>query len=102
MLEAPTHTPRVGRRWWYVVGASAPGSRRVSGRLTVAVIDPLGTAHIAKVRTTNRKLLRYPFSGRYRDFVVWPPAARGYRLKLRVTVTAQGGSKSLTYSVQPG
>jgi hypothetical protein len=100
-LSAPTHTPRVGPKWWYVVRATGPGGRPQRGRLTVEVIDPLGTAHPAKVGMSKRKLVGYPFRGRYRDFAQWPAASRGYRLVFRVTVAAHGARRSVSYWVRP-
>jgi hypothetical protein len=101
-LSAPTHTPRAGpARWWYVVRAMTAAGRPLRGRLTVAVVDPLGTAHLAEVGTTTRKLRDYPFSGRYRDFAQWPAASRGYRLTFRVTVRALGSSRTVNYWVRP-
>ncbi|HYX76463.1 MAG TPA: hypothetical protein VE757_04725 [Gaiellaceae bacterium] len=101
-LSAPTHTPPAGKaRWWYVVRATTPTGRPLHGLLTVAVVDPLGTAHVADVGTTTRKLRNYPFSGRYRDFAQWPAASRGYRLTFRVTVRALGNSQTLSYWVKP-
>lgn len=101
VLSAPTHTPRVGPKWWYVVRATDRSGRPVRGRLTVQVVDPLGVAHAAEVGTSKRKLVGYPFPGRYRDFAQWPPAARGYRLVFRVTVAANGARRSVTYWVRP-
>ena len=101
-LSAPTHTPRAGTaKWWYVVRAATARGRPLRGRLTVAVVDPLGTAHLAEVGTTTRKLRDYPFSGRYRDFAQWPAASRGYRLTFRVTVRALGSSRTVNYWVRP-
>jgi hypothetical protein len=100
-LSAPTHTPRVGPKWWYVVRAVDLHGRPLRGRLTVQVVDPLGTAHTAKVGTSTRKLLNFPFTGRYRDFAQWPAAARGFRLTFRAVVKAAGGSRTLTYWVKP-
>jgi hypothetical protein len=101
-LSAPTHTPRAGpAKWWYVVRATTAAGRPLRARLTVAVVDPLGTAHIAQVGTSTRKLLNYPFLGRYRDFAQWPPASRGFRLTFRVTVRARGGSRTVRYWVEP-
>jgi hypothetical protein len=100
-LSAPTHTPLVGPRWWYVVRAADRSGRPVHGRLTVEVVDPLGVAHPAEVGTSTRKLVNYPFAGRYRDFAEWPRAARGYRLVFRVTVAAEGARKHVTYWVRP-
>ena len=67
----------------------------------MAVVDPLGTAHIADAGTTTRKLRDYPFFGRYRDFARWPLASRGYRLTLRVTVRARRSSRTVSYWVKP-
>jgi len=101
-LSAPTHTPRAGTaKWWYVVRATTPAGKPLRGRLTVAVVDPLGTAHLADVGTTTRKLRDYPFSGRYRDFAQWPAASRGYRLTFRVSVRALGSSRTVNYWVRP-
>jgi hypothetical protein len=101
-LEAPTHTPPVGaKKWWYVVRASNAQGKPLHARLTVQVVDPLGTAHAAEVGTSTRKLLNFPFTGRYRDFTQWPAASRGYRLTFRVIVKSQGSSRTLTYWVRP-
>jgi hypothetical protein len=100
-LSAPTHRPRVGPKWWYVIRATGADGRFVRGRLTVEVVDPLGTAHPAEVGTTTRTLVNFPFTGRYRDFAQWPPASRGYPLSFQVTVAADGGRKTVRYSVTP-
>ena len=100
-LSASTHTPRVGPKWWYVIRATRAGGRSVTGRLTVEVVDPLGTAHPAQVGTSTRELVNYPFTGRYRDFAQWPVASRGYRLVFRVTVAAGGGQQTVRYWVRP-
>ena len=102
VLRAPTHTPRVGKaKWWYVVRASDSAGRLVRGRLTVEVVDPLGTAHPAEVGTSKRKLVNFPFTGRYRDFAQWPSASRGYRLVFRVTVAAKGAQQTTRFWVRP-
>ena len=101
-VSAPTHTPRVGPKWWYVVSARDTRGRAVAGRLTAQVIDPLGTAHPVEVGVSRRKLVDYPFSGLYRDFAQWPASSRGYRLVFRVTVVANGGARrSASYWVRP-
>jgi putative ABC transport system ATP-binding protein len=65
-LSAPTHTPPVGsKKWWYVVRATTAQGEPLHARLTVEVVDPLGTAHVAEVGTSTRKLLNFPFAGRY-------------------------------------
>jgi hypothetical protein len=100
-LSVPTHTPRVGPKWWYVIRATGAGGRLVKGRLTFEVVDPLGTAHPAEVGTSTRQLVNYPFTGRYRDFAQWPAASRGYRLVFRVTVAAGSAEQTVRYWVRP-
>ena len=101
-FSAPTHSPRAGRaKWFYSVKALDSSGRLVPGRLTVAVVDPLGTAHVAAVGTTTRKLRNYAFSGTYHDFMRWPRASRGYPLTVRVVVKAAGATQTLTYAVRP-
>ncbi len=101
-LSAPAHTPPVGaKKWWYVVRAATAQGKPLHARLTVEVVDPLGTAHVAEVGTSTRKLLNFPFVGRYQDFAQWPASSRGFRLTFRVIVKAQGSSKTLTYWVRP-
>jgi hypothetical protein len=101
-LTAPSHTPAVGsKKWWYVVRATTAQGKPLHGRLTVEVVDPLGTAHLAQVGTTSRRLSNFRFVGRYRDFAQWPAASSGFRLTFRVIVKAQGSSRTLTYWVRP-
>src|SRR5919201_601046 len=100
-LSASTHAPRVGPKWWYVVRAVDLQGRPLRARLTVQIVDPLGTAHATTVGTSNRKLVNFPFTGRYRDFAQWPAASRGFRLTLRAIVKADGRSRTLTYWVKP-
>ena len=66
-VSAFTHHPRVGPKWWYVVHATDLHGRPLRARLTVQVVDPLGTAHAVDVGTSNRRLVDFPFTGRYRE-----------------------------------
>src|SRR5438067_8363596 len=100
-VSAFTHHPRVGPKWWYVVHATDLHGRPLRARLTVQVVDPLGTAHAVDVGTSNRRLVDFPFTGRYRDFAQWPADSRGFRLTLRVIVKAHGTARTLIYWVEP-
>ena len=99
-LAAPTHAPRVGTEWRYAVHATRAG-KAVAARLTVQIVDPLGGAHAVTFGRTNRKLIRWPFRGIFRDFMIWPRSSRGIPLRLRVTVVAGGTRRVLTYAVLP-
>ena len=100
-LTAPGHAPRIGQRWAYAVRATS-GGKPVAGRITAQIVDPLGGAHAG--RTSARRRSRsssWPFTGVFRDFVIWPGSSRGIPLRFRVTVVAGGAKKVIDYAVTP-
>jgi hypothetical protein len=100
-FTAPTHTPKVNARWTYVVKAVDRGGKPLRGRITVQVIDPFGGVHPVEFGSTKRNIIGFRFVGTFRDFVKWPPESRGFRLRLRVTVTRGGKSVRRSYWVKP-
>jgi hypothetical protein len=78
-----------------------PTGMGIRARLTMQVIDPLGTAHPVEFGPTTKKIVDWPIRGSYRDYAIWPPASRGYRLTLRATVKAKGATQTASYSVVP-
>jgi hypothetical protein len=99
-LTAPTHTPKVGTRWPYEVRVTESGTP-VAARITVQIVDPLGGLHPVTYGTTRRRIVNWPIRGVFRDFVVWPRDARGFTLRLRVTVVRPDGRRVLAYRVTP-
>jgi hypothetical protein len=100
-IVAPTHAPRVGRRWRYVVRARDRHGRAVRGRLTVQVVDPIGQRHAVQYANTKRNIVNWPFSGRFSDFIAWPLTARRYRLVLVAAVRAGAGAGEARFEVRP-
>jgi hypothetical protein len=100
-LDAPTHTPKVNARWFYTVTASDASGEPLKGRLTVQVLDPFGGIHPVEFGNTQRKIVNFSFTGRFRDYVKWPPESRGFRLRLRVTVASEGKAVRRTYWIRP-
>ena len=88
-LSAPGHAPQVGKRWVYAVHASSRG-KPVPGRITAQIVDPIGGTHPVDFGTTKKPLVNRPFTGVFRDFVLWPGSSRGIPLRFRVTVVAGG------------
>ena len=99
-FTAPTHTPKVNTRWNFKITATLNG-KPAKAKLTLQVIDPLGSAHYIQHGTTNKNLHNWPFTGVYRDFAIWPPSSRGIPLVLRATVTASGLKRVVKYTVTP-
>ncbi|HEY2935216.1 MAG TPA: hypothetical protein VGJ25_01370 [Gaiellaceae bacterium] len=103
---APGHTPKIGEsqdvgpKWFYTVRVTRAG-RPVRALLTMQIVDPLGTPHPVDVGPTTTPILRRPINGRYRDYMIFPPEARGIPLKIRITVVAAGVKRVLTYVVTP-
>jgi hypothetical protein len=100
-LTAPTHAPRVNAKWFYVVKATDAAGRPIRATITTQIVDPFGGAHAVEFGDTHRLVVRYPFTGAFRDFIRFPPDARGFRLTVRATVRARGSAVVRSYWVQP-
>jgi hypothetical protein len=99
-LAAPGHSPQIGKRWPYAVHATS-GGKPVAGRITAQIVDPLGGTHPVEFGTSKKLIVKRPFTGVFRDFVIWPASSRGIPLKFRVIVTAAGARKVIDYAVTP-
>lgn len=100
-LVAPTHNPKINAKWRYTVKVTDRRGRPLSGRLTVQIVDPLGTAHAVQYDDTKQNITRRPFRGTFRDYAEFPADARGFRLTFRVIAATSKGKVSLTYPVTP-
>ena len=99
-LTAPTHTPKVNVHWRYAITVTDLKSKPIRARLTVQVVDPFGMAHPVEFGTSTRNIVNWPFVGVFRDFAVWPPESRGFRLTFRAIVKTAKGKVTLTYWVK--
>ncbi len=105
-FTAPNHAPQIGQsilvgpKWYYTVTVKR-GALPVRALLTMQIIDPLGTAHAVQVGVTRKPITRLPIVGRYRDYMIFPPEARGIPLVIRITVAAGAEKRVLTYRVTP-
>lgn len=103
-LTAPTHTPKADdtTRWPYQVKVTDLKGRPLAGRITVSIVDPLGTAHPVEFGANTKHVTNWPFKGVFRDWVLWPPiSAVGVALKFRATVQTAKGTVVLIYLVTP-
>jgi hypothetical protein len=100
-LTAPTHKPKVNTHWNYSVTVTS-GGKPAAAKLTVAIVDPLGTAHPVQFGKSTKYVTNWPFKGSFRDFVIWPSdSAVGLPLVFRVTVVAGPTKKVIGYTVTP-
>ncbi len=105
-FTAHGHAPKIGQsaevgpKWAYTVKVTRAG-KPVRAKLTMQIVDPLGTAHPVEVGPTTRPITRLPIVGVYRDYMIFPPESRGVPLKIRVTVAAGPQRRILVYVVTP-
>jgi hypothetical protein len=98
-LTAGGHNPVVNTRWPYAVKVVDGTGKPLRARISVAVVDPLGTAHPTEYYASKKLVTNIPFRGTFRDAVKWPPDSRGYPLTFRVTVKIGTVSRVLKYAV---
>jgi hypothetical protein len=104
-LTAPTHTPKVKVKWYYTIRVADLSGKPITARLTEQVRDPTGQAHPVKYGPTQKNITNWRFTGRFRDYIIWPADSKLADflggLVLRATVKAEGASVVLTYRVKP-
>jgi hypothetical protein len=101
VLYAPTRTPKANAKWRYRVVVTDTKGRRLGGKITVQIVDPLGRAHVVTYDDTTKPIANMSFDGRFRDYVEYPADARGFTLTFRVIAKTAKGSVTITYPVRP-
>ena len=90
-LKAPNHTPTMNKKWWITVTATR-GRAKLSGKVSYRFVTSAGTfsrpGHGFK-------------HGVYRDWLLFPAAAVGHKLTLRVVVSTRYGTVDLNWAVTP-
>src|SRR5215831_12795391 len=99
-LTAPTHTPKANTKWYYTVRVTN-GGKPAAARLTAQILDPIGGVNPVDYDGTKKPITNFPFKGTFRDYIIWPSDAKGFKLTLRLTVKAAGKTKVLRYTVTP-
>jgi hypothetical protein len=94
------HAPKIDKHWPFSVRATV-GGRPAKARLTLQIVDPIGGVHPVERGPTTQKIVNWPFTGVYRDYMIFPPESRDIQLKLRATVKSGPLKKVVTYVVTP-
>jgi hypothetical protein len=100
-LFAPTRQPKVNARWSYRVRVTDTRGRKLAGKITVQIVDPLGQAHAVTYDDTKRNIAGMKFSGDFRDYLEFPSDSSGYTLTFRVIAKTAKGKVEITYPVTP-
>lgn len=99
-LTAPGHTPKINVRWSYTVHVTQ-GGKPVAAKITEQIVDPVGGKHPVEFGKSTKNIVNWPIKGVFRDFIVWPPSARGIPLTFRVTVVVGKTKRIVNYAVTP-
>ena len=100
-LTGPTHSPRINKRWYYVVKVTQNG-KPAHVKMTAQIVDPIGGVHPVEFGPTTKKIVNWPIIGMYRDYIIWPPDSKGIPLKLRITLVGTHGARAVvSYAVVP-
>jgi hypothetical protein len=104
-ITAPTRTPKVSTKWYYVVRVADLHGKPIAARLTMQIKDPTGQVHAVQYGPTKKNITHWAFTGSFRDYIIWPPSSKLADviggLVLRATVTARGAKIVLSYRVKP-
>ena len=100
-LFAPTRAPKVNAKWRYRFRVTDTRGRRLPGKITVQIVDPLGQAHAVTYDDTKRPIRNMAFRGDFQDYVEYPADARGFTLTFRVIARTGRGSVTITYPITP-
>ena len=100
VFHATTHTPKVNQRWPWSITVTKAGAP-LAARVSAAVVDPIGGVHPVEYGCCKGKFVtNVKIKGRFADYVLFPLAAKGYRVTFRVTVKTAIGTRVVRYWVQ--
>src|SRR3990170_3980242 len=100
-ISAPVK-PKVNVPWKYTVTVKNAKGKLVAAKLSMVVIDPLGTAHPVEFFKKKTFVTNRAKKGLSSEKIIGPPASVGSPLKLRATAKAGGvtARKILTLTVK--
>jgi len=94
------HAPKINKHWPFSVKATV-GGKPAKAKLTMQIVDPIGGVHPVERGPSTQLIRNWPFTGVYRDYMIFPASSRDIPLKLRATVTSGTQKKVVTYTVTP-
>jgi hypothetical protein len=106
-LTAATHSPKINTKWPYSVRVTTLSGKPMRATITVQIVDPLGGVHAVQLGNTTKDVTNRPFTGTFRDYVIWPPSSAttiggvSVTLVFRTIVKTAKGKVRLKYDVTP-
>ena len=108
-LKAPAANPKVNVKWHYSITVTDLKGRPLKATVTASLIDPLGSIHpidYGPSKPEPRPIKNWPFKGTFRDYITFPPDARGIlsstlRWAVKVKLDGKVRTKVLTRKVTP-
>jgi hypothetical protein len=100
-IKGATARPKANANWSYSVTARDSTGKKVSGKLTVQIVDPLGNAHAVTYDNTKKPVRNFPFHGTFHDFLQFPKDSIGFPLTVRAKVTSAQGKGTASFGVKP-
>src|SRR3990172_1747726 len=97
-ISAPVK-PKVNVPWAYTVKVVDASGKPVAAKLSMVVVDPLGTPHPVEFFKKKTFVTNVAIKGVFSDKIIWPPASVGYPLKLRATVKVSGRTVKKTLAL---
>jgi hypothetical protein len=83
------------------VVVTTPAGKPLRGRVSVAIVDPIGGVHPVDYGCCDGKFItNVKFKGRFADYVEFPLSSRAFRLTFRVTVRSALGTRVVRYWVK--
>jgi hypothetical protein len=98
-FTAATHTPKVNAKWFYSVRVTR-GGKPVRATVTPQIVDPFGGVHPVPFGCCTKNVVNHPFTGVFKDYAIYPPESRGFKLTFRVTIRVGAVRRVLTYWVR--
>jgi hypothetical protein len=98
-FTASTHTPKVNAKWFYSVRVTR-GGKPARATITPQIVDPFGGVHPVPFGCCTKNVVDHPFRGVFRDYALYPPESKGFKLTFRVTIRVGATKRVLTYWVR--
>ena len=98
-FTASTPTPKVNAKWFYSVRVTR-GGKPVRATITPQIVDPFGGVHPVPFGCCTKNVVDHPFRGVFRDYALYPPESKGFKLTFRVTIRVGAVKRVLTYWVR--
>ncbi len=101
VFAAPTHTPKVKTRWPWSIRVTTAAGKPLAARITVQIAVPGAGVFPVEFGCCKKNITNHPITGSFKDWTIFPPESKGFKLKFQVVVKALGVTRTVGYAVTP-